>query len=94
MDDIIDEEEFEEDLIQPDQDEYFIHDLIGCKVISEDYDEIGVVSDVVQMSSNDIYVVENDENVEQLIPATKEVVKQVDIGKKIIIIHVLEGLFD
>ncbi len=84
----------EEDLIQPDQDEYFIHDLIGCKVLSEDYDEIGVVSDVVQMTSNDVYVVENDENVERLIPATKEVIKQVDIGRKIIIIHVLEGLFD
>jgi 16S rRNA processing protein RimM len=84
----------EEDLIQPDRDEYFVHDLIGCKVLSEDHNEIGVVFDVVQMSSNDVYVVKNDENAERLIPATKEVVKQVDIGRKTIIIHVLEGLFD
>jgi 16S rRNA processing protein RimM len=84
----------EEDLIQPDQDEYFVHDLIGCKVLSEDHDEIGVVSDVVQMTSNDIYVVKDSENDERLIPATKEVVKKVDIGRKIIIIHVLEGLLD
>jgi 16S rRNA processing protein RimM len=84
----------EKDLIQPDRDEYFVHDLIGCKVLSEDHDEIGVVIDVVQITSNDVYVVKNDENAERLIPATKEVVKQVDIGRKIIIIHVLEGLFN
>jgi 16S rRNA processing protein RimM len=84
----------EKDLIQPAQDEYFVHDLIGCKVVSENKDEIGVLSDVVQMSSNDIYVVKNSNGIELLIPATKEVVKQVDIGQKLIIIHILEGLLD
>lgn len=84
----------EKDLIQPDQDEYFVHDIVGCRVISENNDEIGIVSDVVQMSSNDIYVVRNGTGTELLVPATKEVVTQVDIGRKIIIIHVLEGLFD
>jgi 16S rRNA processing protein RimM len=82
------------DLIQPADDEYFIHDLIGCKVISENNDVIGVLADVVQMSSNDVYVVKNNEGIEVLIPATKEVVKQVNVRQKRIIIHVLEGLLD
>ena len=84
----------EKDLIQPADDEYFIHDLIGCKVVSENNDVIGVLSDVVQMSSNDVYVVKNSEGIEVLIPATKEVVKQVDIRQRQIIIQVLEGLLD
>ena len=84
----------EKDLIQPAQDEYFIHDLIGCQVISENNDVIGVLSDVVQMSSNDVYVVKNGEGIEILIPATKEVVKRVNVGQKQIIIHVYEGLLD
>lgn len=84
----------EKDLIQPAQDEYFIHDLIGCQVISENNDVIGVLSDVVQMSSNDVYVVKNGEGIEILIPATKEIVKRVNVGQKQIIIHVLEGLLD
>jgi len=84
----------EKDLIQPDKDEYFIHDLIGCQVISEENDVLGILSDVVQMSSNDVYVVENKEGSEILIPATKEVVKQVNVGQKKIIIHLLEGLID
>ena len=84
----------EKDLIQPSQDEYFIHDLIGCQVISENNDVIGVLSDVVQMSSNDVYVLKNGEGIEILIPATKEIVKRVNVGQKQIIIHVLEGLLD
>jgi len=84
----------EKNLIQPAEDEYFIHDLIGCQVISEDNDVIGVLSDVVQMSSNDVYVVKNNEGIEILIPATKEVIKQVNVAQKEIIIHVLEGLLD
>jgi 16S rRNA processing protein RimM len=82
------------DLIQPAQDEYFIHDLIGCQVISENNDVIGVLSDVVQMSSNDVYVVKNGEGIEILIPATKEIVKRVNVEQKQIIIHMLEGLLE
>jgi 16S rRNA processing protein RimM len=82
------------DLIQPEKDEYYVHDLIGCQVFSEDKEEIGVLSDVVQMSSNDIYVVRSKDNAEVLIPAIKDVIKSVDIQEKEIIIHILEGLLE
>jgi len=84
----------EKDLLKPADNEYFIHDLIGCEIISENKEMIGVLSDVIQMSSNDVYVVRNSEGVEVLIPAIKEVVKQVNIEQKQIIIHLLEGLLD
>ena len=84
----------EKDLIQPAKDEYFIHDLVGCSVISEDNQVIGVLSDVVQMSSNDVYLVKNGEGIEYLIPATKEVIKQVNLEQNQIIIHLLEDLLD
>ena len=84
----------EKDLIQPAENEYFVHDLIGCQVISEGNDVIGDLTDVVQMSSNDVYVVQSSEGNEVLIPATKEVVKHVNIVKKQIVIHILEGLLD
>jgi 16S rRNA processing protein RimM len=83
------------DLIQPEKNEYFVHDLIGCQVFSEEDDILlGVLSDVVQMSSNDVYIVKNREGSEILIPATKEIVKHVNVRQKKIIIHVLEGLID
>lgn len=84
----------EKDLIQPEKDEYYVHDLIGCRVYSENEDDIGVVSDVIQMTSNDVYVVKSKDDIEVLIPATKDVIKNVDIKEKKIIIHILEGLFN
>ncbi|MCK5033028.1 MAG: 16S rRNA processing protein RimM [Calditrichia bacterium] len=75
-------------------DEYFVHDLIGCKVITEDGLILGELIDVAQYSSNDVYVVKNDVGKEILIPAAKEVIKQVDIKNKQIKVHLLEGLLD
>ena len=84
----------EKDLMQPAENEYFIHDLIGCKVVSDQNDEIGVLFDVVQMTSNDIYMVKGENGIEYLIPAIKEVIEEVDISQRKIIIHILEGLLD
>ena len=84
----------EADLIELLPDEYFIHDLIGCQVISEEGLKLGELIDVSQYSSNDVYVVKNEAGEEVLIPATKEVIKQVDIIQKKIIVNLLEGLLD
>ena len=83
-----------EDLIQPSENEYFVHDLIGCCVRTDDNEELGKIIDVVQMSSNDIYVVKNHSGKEVLIPAVKEFVLQVDLELKEIRVHLLEGLID
>ena len=74
--------------------DYFIHDLIGCQVVTEDGLKLGKLIDVSQYSSNDVYVVKNEVGEEILLPATKEVIKQVDVEQKRIIVHLLEGLID
>ena len=84
----------ESDLIDLLPGEYYIHDLIGCRVVTEDGLELGELIDVSQFSSNDVYVVKNGAGKEVLIPATKEVIKQVDIEQKKIVVHLLEGLID
>jgi 16S rRNA processing protein RimM len=82
------------DLIQPGDEEYFVHDLIGCQVFAENKRYIGILSDIVQMSSNDVYIVIDENGKEYLIPAIKDVVKQVDIPNKTVFIHLLEGLIE
>jgi 16S rRNA processing protein RimM len=84
----------QQDLIQLQQDEYFIHDLIGCRVLSEEGIYIGEIIDVLQLSSNDVYVLQSDTGKEILIPAVKEVIKKITPESKQIIIHLLEGLLD
>ncbi|MBV1758319.1 MAG: ribosome maturation factor RimM [Dethiosulfatibacter sp.] len=74
------------------EDSYYLFDLIGIKVLDESDNELGVITNVYQTGANDVYELDNDTN--KLIPAIKEVVRQVDISKKIMIINKIEGLFD
>lgn len=81
-----------EKIILP-EDHFFIYDLLECKVFNKDDDLIGIVTDVLQNHSNDIYVVKNMENnKEYLIPAIKEFVSEVNITEKRIIITPIEGM--
>ena len=71
---------------------YYIVDLIGCTVYTDDNQELGKVDDVFSTGSNDVYVVKDEMGKQVLLPAIKEVIKQVDIDNKKIIVHLLEGL--
>jgi 16S rRNA processing protein RimM len=74
---------------------YFIYEIIGCDVYDNFQNIIGKVKDVLQLSSNDVYVVKDkDSDKEYLIPAIKDVVKAVDIKNKRIIIKPMEGMIE
>lgn len=74
------------------KDTYYIVDLIGCRVYTDDQKELGEVIDVFSTGSNDVYVVKDDLGKQVLLPAIKEVIKNVDIEKKLITVHLMEGL--
>ena len=71
---------------------YYVVDLIGCTVYTDDNQELGKVEDVFSTGSNDVYVVKDELGKQVLLPAIKEVIKSVDIENKKIIVHLLEGL--
>ena len=79
---------------------YYIADLIGLDVYSDEEELLGKVdyiyntgsSDRLSFRNDDIYVVKNDEGKEILLPAIKDVLKQVDLENKKIIVHIIEGL--
>jgi 16S rRNA processing protein RimM len=83
-----------DEVVELKSNEFFIHDLIGCKVVTEQNDYLGDVLDVVQMSSNDVYIIKNKIGKEYLIPAIKDIIKHVDIKKKEIMVHLIDGLID
>lgn len=76
------------------KDEYFVADLIGTKVVSDEGTELGVMTDVIETGANDVYVVKNSEGEETLFPAIKDCVKEVDLENGIITLHVMDGLLD
>ena len=71
---------------------YYIADLIGLDVYTEDGSLLGKVIDIYNTGANDIYTVKTQDGKEVLLPAIKDVIKQVDIQNQKIIVHILKGL--
>ena len=75
-------------------DTYFVQDLLGCECVDETGNALGKLVDVIQNPAQDIYIVESDNNVQHMVPAVKDFIKKVDTDNKLIVIHVIDGLFD
>lgn len=76
------------------KDEYFVADLIGMHVVTEDGEPFGRLKNVLETGANDVYVVETAENKEVLLPAIKECVLQIDMEKEVIMVHIMDGLLE
>ncbi len=83
----------ENDTVRPKRGSYFIHEIVGMKVVTEEAEAVGIVQEVMQLPANDVWVVRNGDR-EYLIPAIKEVIRKVDGKNKLIVIHPLEGLLE
>lgn len=71
---------------------YFIADLLGINVYTEEGKLLGKVEDIFNTGANDIYVIKDELGKQILLPAISEVLKQIDLEKQKIIVHLIEGL--
>ena len=67
--------------------ENFIADLIGLQAESDEGEDLGELSDVLQTGANDVYVLSKEGTDDILLPAIKECVKEVDLENGKIIVH-------
>lgn len=81
-----------EDAVDLDEDEYFVADMIGMKVYTEDGSEFGTLKDVMETGANDVYIIDSLEHGEVLIPAIRECILDVDMDEERMTIHLMEGL--
>lgn len=80
------------DAVRLPEDTYFIVDLIGLEVLTEEGEKLGNLVDVFPTGSNDVYVVKNDLGKQILLPAIGDVIKQVDMSNRKMIVKLIEGL--
>ena len=71
--------------------EYYWADLIGMEVLTVKGDRLGEILDIIPTGGTDVFVIKTDKR-EVLIPATEEVIKQVDMASRRMVVHPLEGL--
>ncbi len=80
------------DAVPLEKGEYYIKDLLGLEVESEQGSILGEIIDVLQTGANDVYVVKDKNDKEILLPVIEECIKKVDLENKKVIVHIMEGL--
>jgi 16S rRNA processing protein RimM len=83
----------EEEAIPLPEGTYYWFELIGMEVVSEAGEKLGTIVDIFETGSNDVYVLKRGRK-ETYIPATREVIRQVDKQAKRMTIRVPEGLLE
>lgn len=71
---------------------YYIVDMIGLDVFTDDNEYLGKLEDIYNTGSNDIYVVKNELGKQILLPAIEDVIKNIDMDNKKVIVHLIPGL--
>ena len=85
----------EEDLPPLNDDEFFLHDLIGLDVVTEQGEAVGAVKDVLELRAHCVYVVARPGKPDAMIPAVPAFIVDVDLdGAQRLVVRPIEGLLD
>ena len=74
--------------------EYFICDLIGLDVITDEGEHIGKLTDVLETGANNVYEVTADNGKTILIPVIDQCILDHNLEEKTVTVHMLPGLMD
>ncbi|MGJ9458836.1 ribosome maturation factor RimM [Oceanobacillus sp. CF4.6] len=84
----------EEQLTDLNENEYYYHEIIGCKVYTTDDRKLGEIKEILSPGANDVWVIKQEKGKDILIPYIDDVVKEIDIDAEKVVIEPMEGLLD
>ena len=73
--------------------EYYQHDLLGLNVFTLQGSDLGTIKNIMPTGDYDVLVVQKGKK-EHLIPAIKDIVREVNLKEKKVVIEPLEGLLE
>lgn len=85
------DEEYQDEL---EEDEYYYHEIIGCMAVTEEGEELGEIIEILTPGANDVWVIKRPKGKQLLIPVIDDVVLEVDVDNKKVIVSLMEGLLD
>ena len=68
------------------------HELFGFDVVEENGNSLGELVEIIETGANDVYVVKNEAGKEILLPAIPSVILEIDPARRLMRVHLLEGL--
>jgi 16S rRNA processing protein RimM len=81
----------EDEALPLEEGEYYLYQVIGCTVISDQDQVLGKIAEVIETKANNVFVVESPGG-EILLPDIDEVIKEVDLEKGRVLVHLIPGL--
>jgi 16S rRNA processing protein RimM len=70
------------------------HELFGFKVVDESGNALGELVEIIETGANDVYVVRNETGKDILLPVIPSVILETDPSRRLMRVHLLEGLID
>ncbi|MGN0334857.1 MAG: ribosome maturation factor RimM [Lachnospiraceae bacterium] len=83
-----------EDAVELEENENYVADLIDLRVVTEDGQELGTLTEVMETGANDVYVVTSKDGKEILLPAIRDCILDVDLDEEVMTVHLMPGLLD
>ena len=77
--------------VQPPPGSYYHHQIIGLQAVTDEGETLGEVAQILETGANDVYVVRGERG-EILLPALKNVILEVDLDARRMVVHLLDGL--
>ncbi|WP_028595603.1 ribosome maturation factor RimM [Paenibacillus assamensis] len=82
----------EDQQVKLEENEFYYRDIIGCRVISDAGEELGVIKEILSPGANDVWVVKRPKGSDLLLPYIEDVVLEINVQDKLIKVHLMEGL--
>lgn len=72
--------------------EFYHHEVIGLRVVNEDDEELGILSEILLTGANEVYIVKRPDGHDLLLPAIEEVILKIDPEAGLVRVRLLPGL--
>jgi 16S rRNA processing protein RimM len=72
--------------------EWWPHELEGCEIVTDSGRSLGVLAEVIANPANDLWVALSEDGVETLVPALKDLLVDVDLDAKRIVVREVPGI--
>jgi 16S rRNA processing protein RimM len=80
--------------LKPAEGRFYPWQLAGCRVVTEDGREVGAVAGIEHAPAQDLWIVRDAGGVDRLIPAVPEIVTDLDLAGRRVVIRPPEGLLE
>ena len=82
------------DLPPLEEGEYFLHEIIGCRVETDKAELVGTLKEIIELPGHDVYVIKRPGRPDAMVPAVPTFIEKVDVDAQLIVIRPIEGLLD